>query len=60
MDDITPASWLCAAIDLLKHKNPNFSFKVLTESLQRDVVKVLNQNDGSVWTFTCAVERGPA
>lgn len=64
-DDISPGSWLQSVIDVLKGKNPNLPFKVIsTRSLEtfppHDIVRVLNGNDGSVWEFTCRVERGPA
>lgn len=65
MAENTPGSWLCAALDVLRDRNPKFPYKVLgvafNDTLPRSqTVRVLNTNDGSVWVFTCHVERGPA
>jgi hypothetical protein len=64
--DITPDSWLAAAIDSLRRGNTAFPFKALPGSTtlvgdkRTATVRVLNQNTGEVWRFECSVERGPA
>ncbi|MGN6108967.1 MAG: hypothetical protein ACTHU0_27925 [Kofleriaceae bacterium] len=62
--DIQPAEWLCAVIDTLLSSNKALPFKVVSsrrdDRTELTTIRILNRDNGAVWTFRCGIERGPA